>query len=139
MAARATLTKEALLALGAERLARLVLDEAGHNGPFKKMVAAALAGAKGPDAVAAIVDRRLAALERARGFIGWEMRRAFATDLKATLATIVGELGGADPAAAVDRIVRFLASAERVFDRVDDSSGSVQAMFHDAAAAVPAL
>jgi hypothetical protein len=139
MSARATLTKEALLALGAERLARLVLDEAGHNGSFKKMVAAALAGAKGPAAVAAFVDRRLAALERARGIIDWEKRRAFATDLKATLATMVSELGGADPAAAVDRIVRFLASAERIFDRVDDSSGSIQTIFHDAAAAVPAL
>ncbi len=71
MTAKATLTIEALLALGAERLAGLVLDEAGHNGSFKKMVAAALAGAKRPAAVAAIVDRRPAALERARGFIDW--------------------------------------------------------------------
>lgn len=139
MAKRATLTQEALTALGADKLAKLVLDEVGRNAPFKKLVTAALAGAKGPDAVAAIVDRRLARLERARGFVDWEKRKAFAADLRATLATITGELGSADPAAAVGRIVRFLASAEGVFERVDDSSGHVQAIFHEAAAALPAL
>ena len=139
MARRATLTQEGLTALGADKLAKLVLDEIGRNAPFKKLVTAALAGAKGPDAVAAIIDRRLAGLERARGYIDWEKRKALAADLKATLATITDELGSADPTAAVDRIVRFLASAEGVFERVDDSSGHIQAIFHDAAAALPGL
>ena len=139
MTRRATLTQEALTALGADKLGKLVLDEVGRNAAFKKIVTAALAGAKGPDAVAAMVDRRLASLKRARGFIDWEKRKAFAADLRATLATITDELGGADPTAAVDRIVRFLASAEGVFERVDASSGHVQAIFHDAAEALPAL
>jgi hypothetical protein len=139
MARRATLTNEALAALGAEKLAKIVLDEAGRNAPFKKLVTAALAGAKGPDAVAAIVDRRLAGLERARGFIDWEKRKAFAADLRATRATITDELGPADSAAAVDRLVRFLICAQGVFDRVDDSTGHIQDMFHDAADAVPEL
>ena len=139
MARRATLTSETLASLGADKLAKLVLDEVGRNAPFKKIVTAALAGAKGPDAIAAIVDRRLAALGRARGFIDWEKRKAFAADLRATVATITDELGSADPNAAVDRLVRFLACAEGVFERVDDSSGQIQAIFHDAAAALPAL
>jgi hypothetical protein len=70
MARRATLTHDALIALGAEKLAKLVLDEAGRSTAFKKIVTAALAGAKGPDAIASIIDRRLTALQRARGFIG---------------------------------------------------------------------
>src|SRR4051795_6636379 len=98
MARRATLTNEALAALGAKKLAKLVLDEAGRNAAFKKLVAAALAGAKGPDAVAAIVDRRLAGLERARGFVDWEKRKSFAADLRATIAIITDELGPADAA-----------------------------------------
>jgi hypothetical protein len=77
------------------------LNEVGRNAPFKKLVTAALAGAKGPNAVAAIVDRLLAGLERARGFVDWEKRKSFAADLRATLATITDELGPADPAAAV--------------------------------------
>ena len=60
MARRATLTQETLVALGAGKLAKLILDEVQHNAPFKRIIAAALAGAKGSDAVAAIIDRRFA-------------------------------------------------------------------------------
>ncbi len=139
MARRATLTNETLLALGPVRLAGLVLDEAETNAAFRKIVTAALAGLKGPDAVAAIIDRRLSSLEKARGFIDWQKRRAFAADLKATLATIADELGRADPAAAAERLLRFLACADEVLGRVDDSSGQVHGVFEDAASALAAL
>ena len=127
------------MALGADRLAKLILDEVQHNAPFKRIITAALAGAKGPDAVAAIIDRRLASLERARGIVGWDKRRTFAADLKATLATIVDELEGVDPRAAAERLLRFLASAEGVFERVDDSSGFIARIYQDAATALPAM
>lgn len=48
MAKRATLTQEALTALGADKLAKLVLDEVGRNAPFKKLVTAALADVSRP-------------------------------------------------------------------------------------------
>jgi hypothetical protein len=111
MARQPTMAKDILIAPGLEKLAALVLDEAGDNPAFKKMVAAALAGAKGPGAVAAIVDRRLASLARAHAMINWDKRKAFADDLKATVATITGELGNVDPAAALERLVRFLTMA----------------------------
>jgi len=96
MVRRTALTSENLIALGAERLAKIILDEAGRSALFKKLVAAALAGAEGPKAVAAIVDRRLAGLERARGFVDWE-KKAFAADIREMLTTITDELGAADP------------------------------------------
>ena len=139
MARRATLTHDALISLGPEKLARLILDEAGRNSAFKRLVTAALAATHGPEAVAAVVDGRLSALERARGPIAWEKRKAFVSDLEATLKTITDELGAADSAAAVERILRFLAGAESVFERVDDSSGSVQEVYHAAAEAAPGL
>jgi hypothetical protein len=139
MARKATLTHDALVSLGPEKLARLILDEAGRNTAFKRLVTAALAAAHGPEAVAAVVDRRLAALERARGPIAWEKRKAFLSDLDATLRTITDELGAADPAAAVERVLRFLGGAESVFERVDDSSGSVQEVYHAATEAVSGL
>jgi hypothetical protein len=139
MVRRAALTSENLITLGAERLAKIILDEAGRNAPFKKLVAASLAGAEGPKAVAAIVDRRLAGLERARGFVDWKKRKAFAADLRGTLTTITDELGAADPSVAADRLVRFLTCAERVFERLDDSSGQIQTIFHDGADALPDL
>jgi hypothetical protein len=73
-----SLSLENLMALGAERLARIVLDEAEGNPSVRKRLKAALAGTKGPDAVATLVDRRLAALERARAMVAWEKERAFA-------------------------------------------------------------
>lgn len=66
MARKPTLNIDALAALGPTKLAQLVLDETTRNAPFRKIVNAALAGAKGPDAVAKMIDRRLSALERAR-------------------------------------------------------------------------
>ncbi len=139
MARRTALTSENLIALGAEKLATIVLDEAGRNAPFKKLVAAALAGAQGPKAVAAVVDRRLAGLERARGFVEWEKRKTFAADIRGTLTTITDELGAADPSLAADRLVRFLTCSEHVFERIDDSSGHIQTIFHDGADALPDL
>ena len=139
MARRATLTQETLVALGVDKLAKLVLDEVQQNAPFKRIITAALAGAKGPGAVSGIIDRRLASLERARGYIEWDKRKAFAADLKATVSTIADELGSADPAAAVERILRFVKGADGVFERVDDSSGYIGGIYQDAAAALPAI
>jgi hypothetical protein len=102
-------------------------------------VSAALAADKGPDAVAAIIDRRLAALARARGFVDWEDSKTFAGDLSSTVRTIVEELGKADPDAAIDRLVRFLGTDESVFERIDDSSGRIQDVYYDAAEAIAGL
>src|SRR3954463_7446416 len=44
----------------------------GRNSTFETIVSVALPGARGPDAMAGIVDRRLAALWCARGMTHWE-------------------------------------------------------------------
>src|SRR6202040_1970896 len=64
MARQPPLNEEALVKLGSEKLARLVIGEAKRNTAFRKLVAAALAATKGPAAVAAIIDKRLAGLDR---------------------------------------------------------------------------
>jgi hypothetical protein len=132
MARKPVLNPDSLAQLGLAKLTRLVLDEAARSAPFRKLVMAALAGTKGPDAVAKLIDRRLGALEKARGFIDWDRARAFRDDLAATRATIVGELGEAAPGMAIERLLRFVASHEGVFERVDDSSGRVQGVYEDA-------
>ena len=139
MARQPALNEEALVKLGAEKLARLVLDEAKRNAAFRKLIAAALAATKGPHAVAAIIDKRLAGLDRAKSFVDWDKAKDFTADIAATVATITGELASADPDAAVDRLVRFLSTADRVFERIDDSSGRLQDVYHEAAAALPGL
>lgn len=139
MARKAAIKLDALIALGAGKLAKLVLDETKRDANFRKLASAALAGTKGPEAVASLVDRRLAGLERARGCIDWDKAKPFATDLDMTIKTIVDELGPADPAAAVDRLIRFVATHRTVFERLDDSDGRAQNVYDDAIAAMRPL
>jgi hypothetical protein len=79
MAREPALNEEALVKLGSEKLARLVIGEAKRNAAFRKLVAAALAATKGPAAVAAIIDKRLAGLDRAKAFVDWEKAKASPT------------------------------------------------------------
>ncbi|GEP02722.1 DUF6880 family protein [Methylobacterium oxalidis] len=132
---RTTPSVETLSGLPPERLIGLILGETARNPAFKKIVSAALAALQGPEAVAAIVDRRLSALEGARGFIDWQRRRAFTADLNATVSVIVDELRPLDAVAALDRLVRFLDGASGVLARVDDSLGITEGVYERAAEA----
>ncbi|MCJ2036764.1 DUF6880 family protein [Methylobacterium sp. J-068] len=130
---------ETLTELGLERLIGLVLAETARNPAFKKLVTAAVAGLQGPEAVAALIDRRLTALERAGGYIDWQKQRAFALDLDAMLTTVVNELAALDSRAALDRLIRFLGGAGDVLGRADDSSGRIHGVYERAADAAAAL
>ncbi len=134
-----SLSLESLTALGAERLARIMLDEAEGNPSFRKRLKAALAGTRGPDAVAKLVDRRLAALERARAMVAWEKERAFAEDLGTMLDMIVKELAPLSPSHAVERLIRFIDTHGSVFNRIDDSGGRIQDVYWRAGDVVPEL
>lgn len=139
MVRKTSLSLENLNALGVEKLAVLILDETETNASFRKRVKAALAGLQGPDAIAALIDRRLAALERARAMIGWEKERGFAEDLGATVLTIAKELGGLDPRSAIQRLLRFINTHGAVFERIDDSGGRIQEVYWRATEVLPEL
>ena len=132
MARKPALNVADLADLGAKRLAQLIVDEATRNTGFRRQVKAALAGKSGPEAIAKLIDRRLSGLERAHSFIEWDKAKAFRDDLRSLIHTITAELGAASPTLAIDRLLRFLASHEDVFERVDDSSGAVQDVYYDA-------
>ena len=55
MARKPELSQETVEKLGLERLSRLVLEAAARDTGFRKLLKAALAGLKGPQAVAAMV------------------------------------------------------------------------------------
>lgn len=130
---------KSLEALGATKLAALVFDEASGNAAFKRRVTAAIAAQSGPGTVAKLIDRRLSGLERAKSFIEWDKSRRFADDLAAVLKSILQELGPVDPETGTDRLLRFLATHEAVFERMDDSSGYVQGVYEEGIAALGAL
>jgi hypothetical protein len=132
MARKPVLSVEKLHDLGVEKLSNIVLAEAEQNAGFRRQVKAALAGQSGPEAIAKLIDRRISGLERAKSFIEWDKARAFRDDLRSLIDTIGTELGPVAPTLAIDRLLRFIATHEQVFERVDDSSGYVQDVYYQA-------
>ena len=139
MARKPVLSTDKLKDLGVDKLAQLVLEEAERNAGFRRQVKAALAGKSGPEAIAKLIDRRLSGLARAKSFIEWDKARAFTEDLRSLTDTITSELGSAAPALAIDRLLRFIATHEQVFERVDDSSGRIQEVYYQAIHATGSL
>ncbi|MEO9633740.1 MULTISPECIES: DUF6880 family protein [Alphaproteobacteria] len=139
MARKSTLSISKLAELGAEKLAQIILAEAERNAGFRRLVKAALAGKSGPEAIAKLIDRRISGLERGKSFIEWDKARVFRDDLRSLIETIGSELGPVAPALAVDRLLRFIATHERLFERIDDSSGYVQDVYYQAIKAVGVL
>ncbi len=132
MVRKAVMAFDTVAALGADKLARIVLDEAAVNRAFKMRIDAALAAAQGPRAVAAIIDRKLLSLEKSKGAIGSGKARAFAADLETMLRIITGELGAMSPGDAVTRLLRFLRTHEAVSARMDDEDGRVLDIYETA-------
>jgi hypothetical protein len=135
MARKSALTQEGLAALGPEKLAAIILAETDGNPAFRRRVNAALAAAKGPEAVAKIIDVRLAALERARGDVYDEKARELADDLNATVKSITGELAPLDPRLAIDTLFRFIDTEGIVVQRTDDP-GRMELVYHHAGEAI---
>lgn len=78
------------------------------------------------------IRKRLSAIARSRSFVDWQGRNAFAADLDMQRQAIVGQVGPTDPKAAFELIWRFVALANGVYERCDDSTGRVQSVFHTA-------
>ncbi len=132
MASKKTVTPENLAALGAERLAGLLVELAGEHADIKRRLRLELAGEAGPEIVAAHISKRLAALRSARSFIDWEKRRDFVRDLDLQRTVIADRLAQTRPDLALDLMWRFMALAGPTLNRVDDSSGSVGDVFRTA-------
>ena len=129
MARAGTLSKETLAALGAERLAELLLELGEADAGVRKRLVLAAAEGGGPAGLAKAVDRRLKALAAAQGWIGREKTRALAAELEGLRAAIAGALIAADPAAAADRLFRFIALANELNARTEDGGQRAMAVF----------
>jgi hypothetical protein len=64
---------------------------------------------------------------------------ALAEDLRATVMTIIKELGPLSKDQAVQRLIRFIDTHVSVFGRIDDSNGRIQSVYWDAAETLPDL
>ena len=120
-----------------ERLARLVLDGAESSRAFPQAGQCRVGGDQGagrrcqtgrPAAFRARARTQLYRLGEGPG--------AFEADLAATVKTIVDELAPASPSMAIDRLLRFAATHETVFERIDIRAEAIQEVYGAAVEAI---
>lgn len=132
MASKTTLNAKNLEALGVERLAELLIEISTGDAVAKRRLRMELAAAQSPTDLAKEVRKRLITIARSRSFVDWQDIRALASDLDTQRQAIVSTMATADPTEALDLLWRFMALAEPVLGRCDDSNGVVSAVFHHA-------
>src|SRR5579863_8860335 len=131
MVSQKTLNKKNLEALGAERLAELLIEVSSGNASAKRRIRLELASAQSPLEVAKEVRKRLTTIARSRSFVDWQNRRGLVDDLE-TQRRAIHQVAKADPADGFELMWRFIALANSVFARCDDSSGTVGSVFRTA-------
>ena len=132
MASRKTLNAKNLEALGARRLAELLIEISAGDTVAKRRLRLELAGRESPAAVAAEVRKRLATIGRSRSFVDRRRASALAKDLDIQRRAVAGPIAAGDPAEGLDLMWRFLSLANPVLDRCDDSDGAVSGVFGEA-------
>jgi len=132
MASKKKLTGENLEALGAKRLAELLLELAENDAAAARRLRLELAAKEAPESVAAELRKRLAQIARARSFVDWRGIRNLAADLETQRRAIVERVAKIDADDALELMWRFMELAESVHARCDDSNGAVGDVFRAA-------
>jgi hypothetical protein len=132
MASKKTLNESNLEVLGAKRLAELLIEISAGNVAAKRLLRLELTGAESPGEVAKEIRKRLTTIARSRSFVDWQARRELIDDLEAQRRAIADRVAKRYPAEGLELMWRFLDLAKSVFDRCDDSSGTMSGIFHTA-------
>lgn len=125
MASQKTLNAQNLAALGAEQLAELLLELAKGDAATKRRLRLELASRSGGGDVAAEIAKRLTSIARSRSFVDWRKVRPLAQDLDLQRAAIMSHVAPTNPAEAFDLLWRLLEMAPSIYERCDDSNGTV--------------
>ncbi len=84
-----------------------------------------------PAALAKSILKRIQSVSRGRKFIDYQMSFSFARDLELIVADIESGLLDSSPKHALDLMTKFLATSNKVFERVDDSSGDIGGVYRE--------
>jgi hypothetical protein len=84
-----------------------------------------------PAALAKAISKRIQSVSRGRKFIDYRMSFSFARDLESIVADIESGLLDRSPKHAFDLMTKFLATSNKVFERVDDSSGDIGGVYRE--------
>ena len=134
--AKNSLNAQALEALGAPRLAELLLTLSEGNTAVKRMLRLALAEEKGPLEMGRELRKRLAAIARSATLLDDDVRDELLRELDRHITAIRGPIADQDPALAVELLWDVLALSEGLIERCDASDGVARDWFHRASAAL---
>ncbi|ESQ77262.1 DUF6880 family protein [Asticcacaulis sp. AC402] len=132
MASKTTLNEKNLEALGAERLAALLMEISAGNANAKRRLRMELAGVESPDKLVHEIRKRLTSIGNATTNIGWRSLKAFKADLDSQRRLIVDQVVKASPGDALDLLWQFIFFSASVLERASDKSGDVFAIFQQA-------
>jgi hypothetical protein len=132
MASKKTLNADNLEALGAPRLAQLLMEISEGNATARRRLRLELAAAESPAELAKEIRKRLATIARSRAFVDWQSRKSLIDDLEAQRRAIADQVGKRMPAEGLDLMWRFLDLANPVLGRCDDSNGTISGVFQAA-------
>lgn len=124
MPSETTLNAKNLAGLGADRLAVLLLELAEGDATAKRRLRMELASRNGGD-VGAEIRKRLASIAKSRSFIDWRKIRELAHDLDMQRTAIMAHMAPTKPADAFDLLWRILELAPKIYERCDDSNGTI--------------
>ena len=131
MPSETTLNAKNLAALGAERLAELLLDVTAGDAAAKRRLRLELASRGGGD-VASKIRKRLVSIAKSRSFVDGRKVRELARDLDAQREGIGAHVAAASPGEAFDLLWRMLEMAPSIYERCDDSNGTIGAVIASA-------
>ncbi|WHO73661.1 DUF6880 family protein [Rhizobium sp. BT03] len=134
MAAKTTLNAKNLEALGAQRLAELLIEISTGSAAHKRRLRMELAGNQGSTEVAREIRKRLGSIARAQSVIEWHKVKAVNADLETQRSAIVTVVAADDPKEAFDLIWQFLAVADSIFHRSNSNDIAFTETFHQACA-----
>ncbi len=119
--------KQRLMDLGEETLAQALLDLAPRSDDVEAMIQKLIST---PEEAVARLKKKLASLKRSQRFIDWREAGHFANELNNLLDDIEANIS--DPLIGMKLVTSFLETDSSVFERCDDSSGSIGSIYADA-------
>ena len=138
-AARKTVSSDNLAALGADRLAALLLEAASADANLKRRLRMELAAEVSPADLALEIDKRLTALATSKTRVSWRKRPALLADLRALRRIIVDRLAELDARLGLDRLVAWFDLYPRLSARLSDAKGELPLLFEGATSDLAAL
>ncbi len=120
-----SLNKKNLEALGAETLAKLLLEAVKGDAARQRQVRMALSSEQSSKEAAADIRKRVAQIRRARSWISARARRTLAKELAGLIDVILTRVAPEDVSLGFDLLWSLLQLAPDIYARTDDSNGTI--------------